>query len=1020
MEQTLSLDSVVVASSRDRPGAVETPAGVASDVREADRLAALALTGLLDAPPDAAFDRVTRLATTFLDAPVSLISLISAERAFLTSQVGVPEPAASARELPLSHSFCRYVVASGAPLFVADAREHVLVRDNPAIEDFGVIGYAGVPLRDHDGFVLGAFCVITVEPHSWTTTELEVIQELAEMVMTEIELRRVAREAHHRAAALERLAAIVDAAPDAIIGKELDGTITHWNLAAERMYGYSAAEAVGQPISLLAATPEQVAEFDAIHARLATGESVDHYETVRRHRDGAMVEISVSVAPIRNTHGDVIGASTVATDVSARRQAEQEKAKLSGLLAEAQQLAGLGSWEMGPDGWATWTEQMHMIFGLVPNEVPQGDSGPFRRLIHPSDLDTYLAVLDGVRTTGEPAEISFRIRRGDGATRILDTRVRGVESPAGVKLIGTVMDVTEAREAERGRRRAERQFHAAFEHAPIGVVLVGLSGADRGHYLKTNPAFARMLGREPGELDGVAVASVRSSRDQDRSVELFRRLDSGATGVAELLYLHADGREIWALVSATPVPGEDGEAPEYCVAQVLDISERKRFEGQLRYLADHDGLTGLYNRHGFETQLERVLGEARRYARRGALLMLDLDGFKQVNDRFGHTVGDELVTRVSGLLSRAVRDTDVVARLGGDEFAILLHEAGPAEARSIADEILNTIRRHGVTLHEGHHARVTTSIGLTTFGGRDAPSGEELLVEADIAMYDAKAEGRDRYVAYDRDSNRRAIVSQRHSWIDRLADAIDNNEFILHAQPIAGINSNGVDRFELLLRLRDDHGELIPPGAFLSIAERFDMMGVIDRWVLRSAIRLLHSHHAAGHDVSFAVNLSGKTMNDDALSGDLAEMLRAYPIPDGRLIIEVTETAAIVNIEQAQRLAVDLRELGCRFALDDFGAGFASFYYLKHLQFDYLKIDGEFIRSLVDSPTDRLVVAAVVEIARGLGTKTIAEWVGDAATLNLLAELGVDYGQGFHLGKPQSLEDALPPLPPLSALGLAA
>ncbi len=988
-----------------------------SSVLDPGRLAALALTGLVDAPPQAAFDRATRLATTFLDVPVSLISLVTDERQFFLSQVGLPEAPAAARETPLSHSFCQYVVASGRPLIIENARHHALVRENPGIDDLGVVGYAGVPLHDRDGFVLGAFCVVTAEPHAWTEQELDVVGELAEMVMSEIELRQVAREASERAAGLERLAVIVDAAPDAIIGKDLDGTITHWNRAAERMYGYSAAEVLGRPTTVLATASEQHAEFDSIQAQLAAGESVERYDTVRRHRDGSRLEISVSSAPIRDANGRVVGGSSVATDISVRRQAEQEKARLAGLLAEAQQVAGLGSWEIGPDGWATWSEQMHVIFGLGPDQVSQGDSTPLRQLIEPSDLERYVALLEVVRSTGDPGEMEYRIRRGDGAARILSTRVRSVESPAGTRLVGTIMDVTEAREAERGRRRAERQFSAAFEHAPIGVVLVGLRGTNRDHYLRTNPAFARMLGYEPGELDGAAFTSVRSSRDADRSAELFRHLDSGVTGAVELLYLHADGHEICALVSATPVPGEDGEAPEYCVAQILDISERKRFEGQLRYLADHDALTGLYNRHGFETQLARVVAEARRYGRRGALLMLDLDGFKEVNDRFGHPVGDELVTRVAGLLSRTVRESDIVARLGGDEFAVFLHEAGPTEAQSVAEGILDTIRRQGMVMHDGVHARVTTSIGITTFSRVDHLSGEELVVEADIAMYDAKAAGRDRSVRYDRGTNRRAVVSQRHSWIDRLRDAIDNNAFILHAQPIAGICSNGVDRFELLLRLRDDRGELIPPGAFLSIAERFDMMGAIDRWVLRNAVRLLHEHHLAGHDVSFAVNLSGKTMNDAALSADLAEMLSDHPIPEGRLIIEVTETAAIVNIDHARRLAVDLRNLGCRFALDDFGAGFASFYYLKHLDFDYLKIDGEFIRSLVDSPTDQLVVRAVVEIARGLGTKTIAEWVGDAATVALLRDLGVDYGQGFHLGKPQPLDSVLPALP---AVGLAA
>jgi EAL domain-containing protein (putative c-di-GMP-specific phosphodiesterase class I) len=218
------------------------------------------------------------------------------------------------------------------------------------------------------------------------------------------------------------------------------------------------------------------------------------------------------------------------------------------------------------------------------------------------------------------------------------------------------------------------------------------------------------------------------------------------------------------------------------------------------------------------------------------------------------------------------------------------------------------------------------------------------------------------------------------------------------------INGDGMPRYELLLRMRDDDDQLLAPSAFLDNAERFDLIGGIDRWVLSRAVTMLHDHHRAGNEINLTVNLSGKTMNDESIVGDLARMLATHPIPPGALIVEVTETAAIVNIERAAALARDLRALGCHFALDDFGSGFSSFYYLKHLEFDYLKIDGEFVANLVANPSDQLVVRAVVDIARGLGSRTIAEFVGDDETVALLQDIGVDYGQGFHLGRPGPLE----------------
>jgi diguanylate cyclase (GGDEF)-like protein/PAS domain S-box-containing protein len=603
-----------------------------------------------------------------------------------------------------------------------------------------------------------------------------------------------------------------------------------------------------------------------------------------------------------------------------------------------------------------------------------------------------------VHADGHPLTVSSTVTAVRGETR----EVKG--------FIGVARDVTEVRQAEAARRQAEQRFTAAFEHAPIGVAITGMRGVDRGRYLHANETFARLVGREPGELDGIVFAELTHPDDLHDAAEAFARLDRKQTIEIEQRYLHRDGHAIPVLVSATPILDETDGDPLYCVSQVLDLSERKRFESQLRHVADHDALTGLYNRQRFESELARIVDESRRYTRRFALLAVDLDGFKQVNDHFGHPAGDELVTRIGGLLRQSVRDSDIIARVGGDEFAIILHEAGETESITVAEKVLDAIRRGGLVQHNKQQARITSSIGITTLDGNGQLTGEELIVEADIAMYDAKSEGRDRYAIFDRAKNQCGAASNRNSWLQRLRNAIDNNLFVLHAQPIVGICANGELCYELLLRMLDEHGELIFPAEFIGNAERFDLIGSIDRWVVQQAVTLLHDHTAAGRHVSLAVNLSGKTMNDPNLAEDLAAMLAEHPIPDGRLIVEVTETAAIVNIERARDLAVQLRKLGCRFALDDFGAGFASFYYLKHLGFDYLKIDGEFITKLTDNKTDQLIVKALVDIAHGLGTKTVAEFVGDDATLQLLQELGIDYGQGYHLGRPGLISEHLPEL----------
>ena len=507
-----------------------------------------------------------------------------------------------------------------------------------------------------------------------------------------------------------------------------------------------------------------------------------------------------------------------------------------------------------------------------------------------------------------------------------------------------------------------------------------------------------MLGWQPGELDGASIDAMTHPEDRHHTDGFIADLRRQEPITIEKRFRRKDGSYVWAYVSSTPVPSLHGGAASYSVTQVLDISERRQFEQQLHYLADHDPLTGLYNRRRFEAELERTVVDAGATDGNAALLVLDLDGFKVANDRFGHSVGDDLVTHVGGLLRQSVRKSDFIARLGGDEFAIILRDCKPTEATAVAEKVLEAIRSRGLVVTPKGTARVTTSIGVAYYAPGCSDTADEWAVGADTAMYDAKADGRNRYAVYSPDGQPRADGAERDSWFSRLRRALDEDRFVIYAQPIVPICSAGLPRYELFVRMVDDSGEIVPPGAFLLNAERFDLIGEIDRWMLRRAIELLNQHAQAGHDLSLFVNLSGKTMNDGELAGDLGEMLKATPIPSGRLVVEVTETAAIVSIERARELARQLRQMGCLFALDDFGSGFSSFYYLKHLEFDYLKIDGEFIVNLLGTATDQLLVQAVVDIARGLGTQTVAEFVGDDATVDLLRQLGVDYGQGYHLG----------------------
>ncbi|HEX2017005.1 MAG TPA: EAL domain-containing protein, partial [Solirubrobacteraceae bacterium] len=470
----------------------------------------------------------------------------------------------------------------------------------------------------------------------------------------------------------------------------------------------------------------------------------------------------------------------------------------------------------------------------------------------------------------------------------------------------------------------------------------------------------------------------------------------------EYRFLHAESHRVWLQVSATLVRTDRGE-PRYAIVQIQDISERKTFEGQLRYLADHDTLTGLANRRHFEARLDEQVALSTRYGSGGAVLVIDIDHFKYVNDTMGHAVGDDLIARVAILLRQRLRETDVIARLGGDEFAALVHGVDRAHAVALGEQLREHISQEAVVMGESGALRLTASIGVAVLGASGAASAEAVLVGADLAMYQAKERGRDRVEVLDGVEEPQTRMRARLTWADRIRDALAHERFTLHAQPIVDLRTEEITRHELLLRMIGDDGELIPPGSFLALAEEYGLIQAIDKWVIRQAVGLASEHERRGQPLTFEVNLSGASLTDSGVLAVVEEELAAHPIGSAGLVFEVTETAAIINIDQAKRFAGRLAELGCAFALDDFGAGFGSFYYLKHLPFDYMKIDGDFVRELPSSRADQLTIQAIVQIAHGMNKRTIAEFVEDADTVELLRRYGVDYAQGFYVGRPAPL-----------------
>ena len=526
-------------------------------------------------------------------------------------------------------------------------------------------------------------------------------------------------------------------------------------------------------------------------------------------------------------------------------------------------------------------------------------------------------------------------------------------------------------------RSAEARFRAAFEHAPIGIALSQPAMDGTLVFTEINPAFCIIVGRARDEIVGRPLAEVTHPDF------------SGETRVAR-----PDG--LVRHVIAGSAPTGDGTV----VTQLLDVSERQQAQAELEHLASHDALTGLLNRRRFEEALEEELAHVRRFGELAAVLALDVDNFKHVNDNHGHAAGDAVLRAIAEALRGRTRATDRVGRLGGDEFGVVLSRSEPADARRVADELLAVIRAMRIPFAD-LQLRVTVSIGVRALGPDEVDHADVLLSEADMAMYDAKERGRDQVSLIRHGDLRPERVRERMRWTERIRDAVESPDgFVLYEQPIMRLSDGALSRSELLLRMLDEHGEPVEPHRFLPVAERYGQMQAVDRWVIRHALKLLAERTAAGHTGILEINLSGASISDPAMAQFAASEVAAAGVDPARLIFEVTETSAIGNLEPARAFIERLTALGCGFALDDFGTGFSSFAYLKALPLSIVKIDGQFIRGLRESRHDQITVRAMVDVARGLGKETVAEFVSDQPTLELLREIGVDFGQGYHIGMP--------------------
>ncbi len=540
-----------------------------------------------------------------------------------------------------------------------------------------------------------------------------------------------------------------------------------------------------------------------------------------------------------------------------------------------------------------------------------------------------------------------------------------------------------------------------IEYVPMGAVLLDV----RGRYVRANSAFCALLGFSENELTGKECGKEKAEKHDGISEMLRGWLASGEKTLRfQREFRHRDGHGVWLDVHCSLIPEPTGSSP-LVMAVFPDISPYKQMEGELSLLFDSDTLTGLFNRNRFIQELDRQLNLGRRYGWGWALLYIDLDHFTYINIGHGHHIGDAVLATIAQRIKRSVRATDVVARLGPDKFAVLAMQTNVSLAAAAAQRILAAINED-IELIPGKLIRVTASIGLVN--GENKGTAEDLVIHSELAANMAKSNGGNQFYASSNDETLYALVKSRRDWEQRILAALQNGHFILHYQPILNLRTGEVDCFEALIRMRTEDGKLLLPGAFLATAESSGLITDIDHWVVSTAIDALSRFTSHGLDVGLFVNLSAKTFSDGGFLGFVEKRLGEAPgVDPKRLAFEITETAAISSFREARELIGALRDLGCRFSLDDFGAGYSSFSVLKQLPVDFLKIDGSFIKNIADDAADRHIVRAIVRTSKALAKKSVGEFVEDERVLTVLRRSGVDYAQGFLIGVPQTESDII-------------
>ncbi|MFZ5642434.1 MAG: bifunctional diguanylate cyclase/phosphodiesterase [Bacillota bacterium] len=781
-----------------------------------------------------------------------------------------------------------------------------------------------------------------------------------------------------------RYHSLVEGSPNWVKIIDTDGRFVSINRSGLDAMGWSHSQIIGKRFREVWPEESQPLVDNAVE-QVMRGMRCSFEATCYRS-DGTPLIWFVSLYPIYEDEGNILNFVGISTNMTERRKAEEalreSETKFRTLYDSANDaiiiMDGLQCIDCNPRALEMFQCDRKQIIGHLlpsfsPPKQPDGFSSEERARLLISEV-----------LNGEPRYFQWTQRRLDGKLFETEISLNRIKLKDRYYLQAIIRDIT-----ERKNREEQLRLHAAaLQSAANAVVITDLEG----RITWVNPAFSGLTGYRADDVIGKKMSFLKSGiQEAGFYRELWKTIFDGRVWHGEMQNRHKNGNLYIEEQTITPVRDEDGRITHF-VAIKQDVTKRKQQEQQLSYLATHDPLTNLPNRRVLEDSLRRAVAKAGR-GNQSCLLFMDLDNFKIVNDTLGHTAGDQVLYNLTHLIQSLLRTGDLLARFGGDEFAVLLEGVGIDKALSIAERMRREVEEHRFVVGD-QNFHLTLSIGLVVVDGEYEQ--EAVLSQADTAMYLAKDHGRNRVIVYRHEDGVMAKLTEVNKWTSRIKAALADDRFVLYFQPLVRVSNDSVDHYEALIRMIGEDGAIIPPGAFIPVAERYGLMPQLDRWVFKQVINKLQKNPG----IKVFMNLSGSSLAEETFSTFVEEQVKQSGIDPGCLGFEITETAVVQDLVAAEKWVRRIKALGCRFALDDFGAGFNSFIYLHSLPVDQIKIDGYYIRTLESDPTRCALVQAMHALARTLGMETVAEFVENEEILKIIKNIGITYGQGYHIDKP--------------------